>query len=266
MAITSPLDLTGLVAWWDVPTSSFTYFSGVLAQTMSDLSGNARHMTGVHGGSGDAASRTGTINGLAILDFTNVNHNMYWRNAGAYAITDGTVTFVYIGMNSTTSSNVRNLSCADSVSGQADWQSASGCVAVGEGASSWPCAYRSATGNLAHPAGFAANGAIHCVISRFDGSVHRMYVDGVETSTTAVTSTGNFNFDHVAINALSSSGGSFGSICKVGEVFIVDHAVDSTEITDITAYFTGRWTAGSSIYSTPTIHGQGAALQRSYSW
>jgi hypothetical protein len=240
MAITSPLDLTGLVAWWDVPTSSFTYFSGVLAQTMSDLSGNARHMTGVHGGSGDAASRTGTINGLAVLEVSTGNKNIYWQNSGVPAVTGTACTFIWIGVNTTTSSNVRNLTCADSVSGQADWQSVAGCVAVGENASSWPGAYR--TSNMAHPAGFAANGSVHCIISRFDGSVHRMYVDGVEVATSGVASTGSFNFDTVSINALSPSGGSFGATGQVGEVFIVDHAVSAGEITDIQAYYAVRWT------------------------
>jgi hypothetical protein len=64
----TPASLSNLDAWYDASDSaSFTYSSGVLVSQWNDLSGNANHMTSP---AGKEPSRTGTQNGLAIVEFS----------------------------------------------------------------------------------------------------------------------------------------------------------------------------------------------------
>ena len=95
----APTDITGCIGWYDASDSgSFSYHSGTLVSQWDDLSGDGNHL--VSASSGVAPDRTGTWNGLAIVEF---NGNAILTDSGggvdaqiADAESDFSIAVVYL--------------------------------------------------------------------------------------------------------------------------------------------------------------------------
>jgi hypothetical protein len=69
----SPLDLSGLVAWYDASNAASITSSGGAVSQLADLSGNGYHLTQATAGA-KPTTGTRTQNGLNVLDFDGGDH------------------------------------------------------------------------------------------------------------------------------------------------------------------------------------------------
>jgi len=226
-----PLNITGLWGWWDASDAgSFTY-AGLPDQISQwdDLSGNARHQVLVAGAGGPF--RNGTQNSLDTITYaTSQAMKVVSTLAHAYVSV-----FAVMNMSSSAVTNARLITLSKPTSN--DYDNATRGIAILRNGSADQVAGYS---NAAMAVKAITTNAYHTVSSIFNGTDHRLYVDGSAGTTVAHAAT--FDVTELLVGCgYYSSTYAAGWYGNVAELIVADAAIGSTEQAAIEAYLKAKW-------------------------
>lgn len=229
----SPLDLTGLVGWWDASdTTTITHSSNAVSQ-FDDKSGNGFHLTQSTAGN-KPTTNTRTINALNTIDFDGTDDKLDRTGIGARTGTVGTWAVV-VAIDNISPVYYQRLALSLADTGGTDYGGTTGVV---------PCAGHDAGTTKVAP--FYGVGAAvpkvdvsdtnkHILITQRNGADWSIWLDG-GTAVTGTAGTGAFNITRIRMGDAWHGGAALNGI--VGEQI---WAETTESITDLRNYLNAKW-------------------------
>ena len=231
----SPTDIAGLVRWGKAdslslssndPVSSYTDQSGVGNHFVSTLTERPTFKTGVQ-------------NGLAAVQFDGSNDFLTCDGlAPTFSGTAKPFTFFWAGAHSALSVDQQCFFIAANITGTATpthdlFYSGEGYI--------WWSDRRNDAATIQRAQGFECDTAWHTLIYSYDGSLHKIYVDG-RLMMSAPAPGGAMTVNSFTYGSHRRSDGNVGFFNGYwGEDGIYNSALNSTQVGDLHTYLQGRW-------------------------
>jgi hypothetical protein len=255
-----PADLTDLIGHWVASvTGDFTFASGSLFSQWNDKSGGAHHWQQATGA--NQMLRTGTLNGLNVVD---TDAGFMVMASPTDLVTDGTMSVsATCKLDAAVNAGGDRMFLTGDGNGN-PWDSATAFDLGVHDGTAWPRVRRGGGAGVSIGSSVDMNDW-HIVTIRFDGTNAYLYRDGTLVGSQA--STGNFNIDRIYLGAWPDATSATLWEGQIAEIIWWGSGVDADR-TAMEAYQTTKWFTAGAVYAAPDplIIGQGAALQRSYSW
>lgn len=235
----SPLDIAGLVAWWDASDARTITDAGSGAVSQwNDKSGNGRNLTQSTSGKRPTTG-TRTKNSLNVLDFDGSDDQLVYNTPFFYALGSMTA-FVLFLVDADPTQTLSTL-----ISEHAN----------GANGNEFTCRYKASNLNVAlneslslryerdGAAGDPTDGSYHIVTWTDTGTTVTDQVDDQSADTTTYTRTGGFSpatfsvggADLLAGNSPRAHNGT------IAEILIYDDVLSATNIATVKRYLRGRW-------------------------